>query len=71
MVMKMIESRCGIICSECEFKSKIGCAGCINIEHPFWGEDFPCKLAKSYAYDEKQGDQGKRLEQCRCWGKIK
>lgn len=33
--MKMIESRCGIICSECEFKSKIGCAGCINIEHPF------------------------------------
>ena len=34
-------------------------------------EDFPCKLAKSYAYDEKQGDQGKRLEQCRCWGKIK
>ena len=36
--MKMIESRCGIICSECEFKSKIGCAGCINIEHPFWGE---------------------------------
>lgn len=51
MVMKMIESRCGIICSECE--------------------DFPCKLAKSYAYDEKQGNQGKRLEQCRCWGKIK
>ena len=91
MVMKMIESRCGIICSECEFKSRIGCAGCINIEHPFWGEicpvkscvetkelnhcgeceDFPCKLAKSYAYDEKQGDQGKRLEQWRCWGKIK
>ena len=68
--MKMIESRCGIICSECGFKSRIGCAGCINIEHPFWGEicpvkscvetkelnhcgeceDFPCKLAKSYAY---------------------
>ena len=52
--MKMIESRCGIICSHC--------GEC---------EDFPCKLAKSYAYDEKQGDQGKRLEQCRCWGKIK
>ena len=42
--MKMIESRCGIICSECEFKSKIGCAGCINIEHPFWGEICPVKL---------------------------
>ena len=41
--MKMIESRCGIICSECEFKSKIGCAGCINIEHPFWGEICPVK----------------------------
>ena len=43
----------------------------VRLNHCGECEDFPCKLAKSYAYDEKQGDQGKRLEQCRCWGKIK
>ena len=26
-----------------------------------------CELLKQFAYDEKQGDNGKRLEQCRCW----
>ncbi len=29
--------------------------------------DFPCELLKQFAYDEKQGDGGKRIEQCRCW----
>lgn len=83
----MIESRCGIKCSECEFKKSIGCAGCINIEKPFWNdicpvklcceqkryqhcgecETFPCKLANDFAFDEKQGDNGKRLVQCNLW----
>lgn len=87
--MKMIESRCGILCSKCEFRSSMNCSGCINIDKPFWGEscpvkscvenkklnhcgecnDFPCDLANSFAYDEKQGDGGKRLEQCKCWCK--
>ena len=85
----MIESRCGIKCNSCEYKDQMGCAGCIHIKKPFWGEAcpikdcveqkqlthcgeceaFPCELAKSFAYDEKQGDGGKRLETCRCWKK--
>ena len=85
----MVESRCGILCSECEYKEKMGCQGCINIEKPFWGElcpvkkcceekeflhcgmcsEFPCELLIQYAYDEEQGDDGKRIVQCRCWKK--
>lgn len=34
----MIESRCGTICSECEYKEKMNCKGCIAISKPFWGE---------------------------------
>lgn len=34
----MIESRCGILCSQCEFKESMNCGGCVNIENPFWGE---------------------------------
>ena len=29
--------------------------------------DFPCPLLHSFAYDEKQGDNGRRIEQCRKW----
>ncbi len=85
----MVESRCGILCDECEYKEKTGCKGCINIEKPFWGEkcpvkscceekgnihcgmcsEFPCELLNQYAYDENQGDNGKRIVQCRCWKK--
>lgn len=85
----MVESRCGILCSECEYKEKMGCKGCISIEKPFWGEtcpvkscceekdilhcgmcsEFPCKLLNQYAYDAEQGDDGKRIVQCRCWKK--
>ncbi len=39
----MIESRCGILCSQCEFKEKMGCKGCTEIEKPFWGESCPVK----------------------------
>ncbi len=28
---------------------------------------FPCALLKQFAYDEQQGDGGKRIEQCRAW----
>jgi len=83
----MIESRCGILCSECEYKEPMNCGGCVNIDKPFWGNicpvkecceskinkhcglcaDFPCTLLNQFAYDEKQGDGGKRIKQCRAW----
>ena len=36
--MAKIESRCGILCSECDYREKMNCAGCVNIDKPFWGE---------------------------------
>ena len=88
----MIESRCGILCSECKYREEVGCKGCVNIDKPFWtaisgcancsvkaccearvynhcGEcmDFPCKLLTQFAYDKEQGDDGKRIEQCKIW----
>jgi hypothetical protein len=39
----MIESRCGINCSKCEYKEATGCKGCVNIDKPFWGEKCPVK----------------------------
>lgn len=29
--------------------------------------EFPCALLRQFAYDEKQGDNGARIEQCRKW----
>lgn len=83
----MIESRCGILCSKCEYKEPMNCSGCINISKPFWGEQcpvklccenkkqehcgrcegFPCDLLNQFSYDKEQGDNGKRIEQCRKW----
>ena len=39
----MIESRCGILCSECKYRELMHCKGCINIDKPFWGEYCPVK----------------------------
>lgn len=44
----------------CEAKGHAHCGQC---------KDFPCDLLKGMAYDEKQGDNGKRIEQCECWQK--
>lgn len=41
--IKMIESRCGILCSECSYKEQMNCRGCISIEKPFWGDLCPVK----------------------------
>lgn len=38
----MVESRCGLLCSECSFQETMGCKGCVNINKPFWG-DCPVK----------------------------
>ena len=87
----MIESRCGIKCSECGFHLDGTCAGCLHIEKPFWGDacvvknscetkghahcgecqTFPCSQLKAFAYDPKQGDDGKRIEQCQKWKEDK
>lgn len=83
----MIESRCGILCSECGYREQMNCPGCMEIEKPFWGEccpvkscceekkqdhcgecdNFPCELLIQFSYDEEQGDNGKRIEQCKLW----
>lgn len=83
----MVESRCGILCSQCAYKEQVGCKGCINNNKPFWEDncpvkeccksknnehcgvcnDFPCEILKEFSYDEKQGDNGKRIEQCKKW----
>lgn len=89
----MIESRCGILCSQCGYKEQVGCSGCVKMEKPFWGDCcpvksccegrgmdkgkknehcgqcdlFPCELLNQFAYDKEQGDDGKRIEQCRKW----
>ncbi len=40
---KIIESRCGILCSECNYRDEVNCKGCVNIAKPFWGDICPVK----------------------------
>ncbi|MBS7527952.1 DUF3795 domain-containing protein [Fusibacter paucivorans] len=83
----MIESRCGLLCSECSYREPMNCSGCTVMTKPFWGNAcavktccegknlnhcgecsaFPCELLHQFAYDKEQGDDGKRIEQCKCW----
>lgn len=83
----MIESRCGVLCSECEYREKMKCAGCVTMKKPFWDDScpvkscceekthnhcgecatFPCELLISFANDKEQGDEGRRITQCRFW----
>ncbi len=83
----MIESRCGILCSECDYRKKMNCKRCVCIDKPFWGDicplksccedaehehcgqcdKFPCELLNEFSYDKEQGDNGKRIEQCKTW----
>jgi len=50
----MIESRCGIKCSECSFAKSMNCSGCVTMEKPFWGES--CEV--------KSCCESKELENC-------
>lgn len=35
----MVESRCGLLCSQCSYKEPCNCGGCIETNgHPFHGE---------------------------------
>lgn len=38
----MVESRCGLLCSECSFREATGCKGCVNMDKPFWADSCPC-----------------------------
>jgi len=38
-----VESRCGLLCSACEYREQMNCGGCIAIVKPFWGYVFPVK----------------------------
>ena len=38
-----------------------------NHEHCGLCPDFECDLLCQFAYDKEQGDDGKRIEQCRIW----
>lgn len=42
----------------CEQKKIDNCGECT---------EFPCELLKSFSYDKEQGDDGKRIEQCKKW----
>lgn len=50
----MAESRCGILCGECEYRNQPGCMGCTQITKPFWSESCPVKNCC----------EGKNLEHC-------
>ena len=46
----------------CESKEQRHCGEC---------NEFVCSLLHTFAYDEEQGDGGKRLEQCKLWKQEK
>ena len=48
----------------CPVKS---CCEAKELEHCGTCGEFPCALLTGFAYDPDQGDDGKRIEQCRCW----
>ncbi len=39
----MIESRCGLLCSDCSFHETMDCKGCMNMDKPFWADSCPVK----------------------------
>lgn len=51
----MVESRCGLLCSNCKFFAEDKCKGCTEIANPFWGE---CKV-KGCCEEKSQEHCGK------------
>lgn len=39
----MIESRCGVLCSQCDFRKQMKCKGCAAMDKPFWADKCPVK----------------------------
>ena len=42
IIMK-VESRCGLLCSQCSYREPMNCPGCVKMDRPFWGESCPVK----------------------------
>jgi len=45
----MIESRCGLLCSECSYREPNNCPGCVSTDTVFWGECVVKKCCESKA----------------------
>lgn len=50
----MVESRCGLLCSECKYREIMKCEGCLKIRKPYWGRSCPIKTCV----------EGKNLTHC-------
>lgn len=57
-IEKPFWGECCPVKSCCEEKGHEHCGQC---------PQFPCGLLTQFAYDKEQGDDGKRIEQCRKW----
>jgi hypothetical protein len=51
----MIETRCGVKCSECKYKEIMKCPGCLNIKKPYWGKSCPIKNCCERQHKENCG----------------
>lgn len=51
---------------DCPVKS---CCEKKSLEHCGMCHDFPCEILRQFAFDEEQGDNGKRIHQCGFWTK--
>ena len=64
----MIESRCGLLYSDCPVKS---CCEQKGLQHCGECDDFVCPLLHTFAYDMGQSDHGARIEQCKRWRTVR
>ena len=79
----MVESRCGLLCSKCEWGKKEGCVGCIAMSKPLWSDSCDikscceekglehCGLCDDFPCktitDMQEDEDDNRIEQCRIW----
>ncbi|MFV0401956.1 MAG: DUF3795 domain-containing protein [Oscillospiraceae bacterium] len=83
--MSTVQSRCGILCEKCTYECagcvaipnpfwgecpvKACCEG-KQLEHCGLCDVLPCELLINFSYEKgENGDNGRRIEQCRCWAK--
>jgi len=51
----------------CPIKS---CCENKGIEHCGICDNFPCSVLTGFSYDKEQGDNGKRINQCKDWAGL-
>ncbi|HFL2420036.1 TPA: DUF3795 domain-containing protein [Clostridioides difficile] len=52
---------------QCPVKS---CCEDKNLTHCGLCDAFPCEMLNQFAYDKEQGDDGKRISQCKKWAVL-